>query len=111
LVITRDERFWLGGTKTLTTKDDKATHDAIIYDPYPEYNTGNWKKQWMGDFHACVGPSGADLDKQRAQDMMSVYRGSQKGKEQIAPRPQAVPVQVPQLVRQLGVRSAAWADM
>lgn len=82
----RDERFYIGGTLTLTNTDS-AYQDSLdpphptpsIYDPYPRYNSRNWRKENHGTFKPCLGPRGRDLDRTRLEDMMLVYKGSQIG--------------------------------
>lgn len=50
----------------------------VVYDPYPEYNSEEWRNNWKGDFAACEGPRGTVLDRTTAEDMVSVYRGNQQ---------------------------------
>ncbi|KAJ6034606.1 uncharacterized protein N7446_009359 [Penicillium canescens] len=73
-------RFYQGGILTLTTQNGSTEYPKpAIYDPYPAYNTPRWRKTWAGRFEACRGPRGRDLDRGCSEDMMSVYRGKQKG--------------------------------
>ncbi|KAJ6002312.1 hypothetical protein N7522_007539 [Penicillium canescens] len=73
-------RFYQGGILTLTTQNGSTEYSKpAIYDPYPAYNTPRWRKTWAGRFEACRGPRGRDLDRGCSEDMMSVYRGKQKG--------------------------------
>lgn len=51
----------------------------MVYDPYPEYNSKTWKRQWTGHFQPCLGPRGRDLDRSQAEDMVLVYKGKQAG--------------------------------
>ncbi|KAE8354742.1 hypothetical protein BDV28DRAFT_155997 [Aspergillus coremiiformis] len=76
----RNEKFYLGGTLTLTTHDGpNSSHpEPVIYDPYPVYNSPEWRTQWTGQFRPCVGPRGKELDRTNREDMMSVYRGTQR---------------------------------
>ena len=32
------------------------------YNPYPDYNTREWKKQWRGAHKACMGPRGVNVN-------------------------------------------------
>lgn len=57
-----------------------ASHPVpSIYDPYPAYNSRNWKKEFHGKFRPCEGPRGHDLDRNSADDMIQVYMGQQDG--------------------------------
>lgn len=71
----RDGWFYLGGLKSLTSSDDPQ---PVIFDPYPDYNSEEWRTQWRGDFVACQGPRGRPLDRTSPLDMMSIYPGNQK---------------------------------
>jgi hypothetical protein len=51
----------------------------VIYDPYPDYNSDNWRSHNLGTFHACQGPQRKPLSRLRAQDMVSVYPSLPKG--------------------------------
>lgn len=87
----RNNKFYLGGLSGLTSKDTRA----VVYDPYPLYNTAAWRGQWKGDFQSCEGPRGADLDRSSPDDMTTVYRGNQEGSSpnilgDPAPPPQSV---------------------
>lgn len=73
----RNDKFYRGGTQFLTSDD--APPKQVVYDPYPEYNSAEWRKSWKGDFAACNGPRGTVLDRSKPQDMVSVYRGNQQG--------------------------------
>ncbi|KAJ5374981.1 hypothetical protein N7517_006987 [Penicillium concentricum] len=75
----RDKRFYLGGTLTLTSIESaNASHPVpLIYDPYPAYNSREWKKQFHGKFRPCLGPRGRYLDRRSAEDMIQVYKGQQ----------------------------------
>ncbi|KAJ5795053.1 hypothetical protein N7457_001652 [Penicillium paradoxum] len=75
-----ENAFYQGGTLSLTTHIDGMGHPVpAIYDPYPAYNTPEWYKTWAGNFQTCIGPRGRDLDRGSSEDMISVYRGVQKG--------------------------------
>lgn len=71
----RNEKFYTGGTKSLTSGQSPR---QVVYDPYPNYNSEEWRRKWRGDFAACEGPRGAALDRNSSDDMVSVYPGSQK---------------------------------
>ncbi|EPS33487.1 hypothetical protein PDE_08449 [Penicillium oxalicum 114-2] len=75
----RDENFYVGGTRTLTSSQSpEGKHPLpVIYDPYPDYNSREWKKKYHGAFKPCMGPRGRDLDRTRPEDMMLVYKGNQ----------------------------------
>ncbi|OQE07913.1 hypothetical protein PENVUL_c011G02210 [Penicillium vulpinum] len=74
-----EDRFYRGGTLTVTHQsDNNYPPNPIIYDPYPEYNGGEWRKEFVGSFRACEGPRGKTLSRTSAQDMISVYPGIQK---------------------------------
>ncbi|KAJ5899188.1 hypothetical protein N7495_003932 [Penicillium taxi] len=79
----RDPLFYMGGTLTLTsthsTDLDHPHPIPSIYDPYPAYNSKEWRKKNHGDFKACLGPRGRDLDRISSEDMMLVYKGKQDG--------------------------------
>ena len=74
--------FYRGGTLALsTTPFYSAEHPSPdIFDPYPDYNSENWRKDWVGNFQTCRGPHGKDLDRTSRQDMVTVYRGNQDSK-------------------------------
>lgn len=76
-----ENRFYRGGLSTLHSESSKASNylSSAIYDPYPDYNSKNWRKSWVGEFRPCEGPRGADLDRTDVRDMMMVYPGLQKG--------------------------------
>lgn len=76
----RDKRFYQGGTLTLTSIDSNVSHPVpLIYDPYPSYNSREWKKQFHGKFQPCLGPRDHYLDRRSAEDMVQVYKGQQAG--------------------------------
>lgn len=79
--MSRDERFFLGGTLTLTSPHPpNDTHPVpSIYDPYPDYNSKSWRRQYHGHFRECLGPRGRNVDRSRAEDMVLVYKGKQVG--------------------------------
>ncbi|XHG06076.1 hypothetical protein AWENTII_009285 [Aspergillus wentii] len=75
----RNEKFYLGGTLSLTTEEVGAAHPKpAIFDPYPAYNSHQWSKEWKGEYKVCEGPRGTDLDRTSPEDMISVYRGNQR---------------------------------
>lgn len=80
-VFPRDDRFYLGGTLSLTSahSTDSSHPTPSIYDPYPAYNSRQWRKKYHGQFEPCMGPRGRDLDRTRAEDMVLVYKGKQAG--------------------------------
>lgn len=80
-LLLRDQQFYLGGTRTLTSIESvNASHPVpLIYDPYPAYNSWKWKKQNQGKFQPCLGPRGRYLDRKSPEDMMQVYKGQQAG--------------------------------
>ncbi|KGO69697.1 Protein of unknown function DUF3405 [Penicillium italicum] len=70
----REEKFYRGGTLTVTLEShDDHPPIPVIYDPYPEYNSAQWHKEFAGKFYACEGPRGKTLSRSSAQDMVSVY--------------------------------------
>ncbi|KAJ5086557.1 hypothetical protein NUU61_007864 [Penicillium alfredii] len=76
----RDNRFYLGGTLTLTStsREEDPSHPApLIYDPYPAYNTQEWNRESHGHFQPCLGPRGRNLDHNNPEDMVHVYKGRQ----------------------------------
>lgn len=77
-----DDRFYAGGTLSLTTQTEpfEAPPSPIVYDPYPDYNSREWKQQWKGYFYRCIGPRGTYLDHTSPDDMVSAYPGTQRGK-------------------------------
>ncbi|KAE8153148.1 hypothetical protein BDV25DRAFT_127477 [Aspergillus avenaceus] len=77
----RNEQFYRGGTRSLTAPSISSASqpESVIYDPYPAYNSREWRKQWKGNFQPCTGPRGTDLDRTSRDDMISVYRGTQRG--------------------------------
>src|ERR1700712_2569392 len=79
--LVREKQFYLGGTLTLTSiSSANASHPTpFIFDPYPEYNSRRWRKQFQGNFRPCLGPRGRCLNRKSAEDMMQVYKGNQAG--------------------------------
>lgn len=80
-IILREDRFYLGGTLSLTSARSTDSEHPIpsIYDPYPNYNSRKWRKVNHGHFEPCVGPRARDLDRTRTEDMILVYKGKQSG--------------------------------
>ncbi|KAL4895304.1 hypothetical protein BDV59DRAFT_211635 [Aspergillus ambiguus] len=77
----RNEKFYLGGTLSLTTQGEPfgPFPSPIVYDPYPAYNSKEWKRKWKGHFYPCRGPRGTYLDRTIPEDMVSAYLGTQRG--------------------------------
>lgn len=76
----REERFYEGGTLTLNSNQNDASHPSpVVYDPYPDYNSAEWHSSFAGRFQPCLGPRGRDLDRTNPEDMVSAYPGIQKG--------------------------------
>ncbi|OJJ00858.1 hypothetical protein ASPVEDRAFT_82410 [Aspergillus versicolor CBS 583.65] len=48
----RNKQFYRGGTLTLTNSElGRASHPVpYIYDPYPAYNSWEWKREFRGKF-------------------------------------------------------------
>ena len=44
-----------------------------VYLPYPSYNSPEWKGQWKGEYNACEGPRGKNLN-ESMEDMVKAYR-------------------------------------
>lgn len=44
-----------------------------LYDPYPDYNSKEWKKRWHGAHFSCKGPRGVDVNG-NADDTMGAYK-------------------------------------
>jgi hypothetical protein len=49
-----------------------------IYNPYPDYTSKEWKKEWKGNYKSCVGPRGVELDSS-VDDMVTAYSGVPEG--------------------------------
>ncbi|KAH3344627.1 hypothetical protein KXW81_006338, partial [Aspergillus fumigatus] len=47
----REEKFYKGGTATLSPVNGSLQIDPAIYDPYPEYNSAEWRRFWKGRQH------------------------------------------------------------
>jgi Protein of unknown function (DUF3405) len=79
--MNRDEQFYLGGTLTLTSQNraDRSHPVPIIYDPYPAYDSSEWRRTWGSRFQPCLGPRGQYLDRTRPEDMVHVYKGIPRG--------------------------------
>lgn len=41
---------------------DKQDLSFVPYDPYPHYNTRQWKNRWQGSHKACKGPRGVNVN-------------------------------------------------
>lgn len=48
------------------------------YMPYPEYNSGEWKKQWKGEYTPCEGPRGLSLN-ESVDDIVMAYPSLPEG--------------------------------
>ncbi|OQE13532.1 hypothetical protein PENFLA_c046G05942 [Penicillium flavigenum] len=72
----REDNFYRGGTLTLARGSDYPDPARpVVYDPYPDYNSDQWRKEFLGSFLACDGPRGRPLSRSNIQDMVSVYPG------------------------------------
>ncbi|RAH67834.1 DUF3405 domain-containing protein [Aspergillus aculeatinus CBS 121060] len=71
----REERFYQGGTLTVLTTNGLPPSSPLIYDPYPDYESGEFRDAFTGRFRRCRGPSGQNLDRRSPRDMVSVYPG------------------------------------
>jgi hypothetical protein len=80
--IARNENYYVGGTRYLNhtkLRQNVDSHpDSVIYDPYPKYNSWEWRKVWKGKYQACMGPRGKYLDNS-PEDMMAAYIGTPRG--------------------------------
>ncbi|KAH1853396.1 hypothetical protein KXV70_006194 [Aspergillus fumigatus] len=47
----REEKFYKGGTATLSPVNGSLQIEPAIYDPYPEYNSAEWRRFWKGRQH------------------------------------------------------------
>ncbi|KAI9888742.1 MAG: hypothetical protein M1814_006474 [Vezdaea aestivalis] len=55
------------------------THpQAKIYNPYPDYTSQEWKKEWRAEYRPCIGPRGVELDSS-LDDMVMAYSGIPSG--------------------------------
>ena len=52
---------------------------SITYDPYPEYNSVEWKSMWRGTYQQCVGANGSVLDRRNAETAMKGFRWNHLG--------------------------------
>lgn len=59
----------------------ETSHESpsIPYDPYPEYNSVEWKNRWRGTYQQCVGANGSVLDRRNAEMAMKGFRWNQSG--------------------------------
>ena len=53
--------------------------ESWIYDPYPKYNTPEWRKEWKGNHVSCMGPRGVPVNGE-ADDMLMAHRLPPNGK-------------------------------
>ncbi|KAK9658715.1 hypothetical protein V6Z96_000408 [Aspergillus fumigatus] len=74
----REEKFYKGGTATLSPVNGSLQIDPAIYDPYPEYNSAEWRRFWKGRQRACRGPRDRNLDRANPEDMALAYPGLPK---------------------------------
>jgi hypothetical protein len=51
----------------------------VIFDPYPDYNSNEWRKEFTGNYIACQGPRGNTLNRWNPEDVMTVYPGVPEG--------------------------------
>lgn len=64
-----------GGNDTVVhIIETEQESDAIVYDPYPDYNSATWKAKWKGSYQQCVGPSGTILDRDNKGLFMKGYK-------------------------------------
>ncbi|KAJ5901283.1 hypothetical protein N7504_007276 [Penicillium tannophilum] len=64
-----------GGNDTMVRIiETEQESDAIVYDPYPNYNSATWKAKWKGSYQQCVGPSGTILDGDNKELFMKGYK-------------------------------------
>ncbi|KAF2727840.1 hypothetical protein EJ04DRAFT_593844 [Polyplosphaeria fusca] len=52
--------------------------NPVAYKPFPEYNSKAWRKNWRGEFVACMGPRNARLNVSTDDDVQ-VYHGLPEG--------------------------------
>ena len=60
-VINKEDNFYLGGTLTLGRKSDYP--GPVVYNPYPDYNSDQWRKEFICTFLAYNGPRGRLLSR------------------------------------------------
>ncbi|KAJ5201439.1 uncharacterized protein N7498_006102 [Penicillium cinerascens] len=75
----REDNFYRGGTLTLDVGSGEAHPSPVVFDPYPDYNGNEWRKESTGSFRACEGPRGYTLNRWSPEDMMTVYPSIPKG--------------------------------
>ena len=49
-----------------------------LYDPYPDYNSKDWRKKWHGAHFPCKGPRGVDVNG-NPDDMLGAYKPPSTG--------------------------------
>ncbi|CAD6586981.1 MAG: hypothetical protein ASARMPRED_002960 [Alectoria sarmentosa] len=54
-------------------KDSIKGLPSSLYDPYPEYNSRAWRKNWRGEHEPCLGPRGVEVNG-NVDDTLVVHR-------------------------------------
>ncbi|KAJ6007332.1 hypothetical protein N7540_011308 [Penicillium herquei] len=86
----REDNFYRGGTLTLNNTNEKSGSKTVVFDPYPDYNSDEWRKELRGSYRACKGPRGNALNRWDPQDTMTVYPGLQRGTCNFSPIPHLI---------------------
>ncbi|KAF1962464.1 hypothetical protein CC80DRAFT_161405 [Byssothecium circinans] len=70
-----DDRPYIAGHHKLNAT---VAENPVVYKPFPKYNSEEWKKKWKGEFVACEGPRGINLNVS-TDDEVQVYKGLPSG--------------------------------
>ena len=60
-------------------RESATNHTPIPYNPYPEYNSRQWKDIWRGTHMPCMGPRGTFVN-DNPDDMIMGYQRQLDGK-------------------------------
>ncbi|KAJ5706600.1 hypothetical protein N7488_006401 [Penicillium malachiteum] len=89
----REDNFYRGGTLTLKNTNEEVGLKTVVLDPYPDYNSDEWQKEFKWRYQTCKGPRGNTLNRWDPRDIMTVYLGLQKGTcDFSAPIPRLTPL-------------------
>lgn len=75
LTVTRNNGIYLNGTLKRLSEEEA---ERKPYLPYPDYESDEYKKKYIGAYHACNGPNGKPIDKDTSA-LVKAYQGIPDG--------------------------------